>query len=127
MKIRVRIDSKTARRVFNGDFDTIPLEIVVDGTPKYITKKDMKENYDRSEYIKKGDFKGLVKMEIRAEKIENFMGNNNLYSTFIMEKLDDKWFIRIANYLNGYMRAGTRFTFNNETTNDIIDREKEEE
>ena len=95
MKIRVRIDSKTAKRVFNGDFDTVPLEIVNDG--KYITKKEMKENYNRSKHIKKGDFKGLLKMEIRAEKIRPLIIDKNLYSTFIMEKIDKKWYIRVAN------------------------------
>ena len=120
MKIRVRIDSKTAKRVFNGDFDIVPL----DG--KYITKKEMKENYNRSKHIKKGDFKGLVKMEIRAEKIRPLIIDKNLYSTFIMEKIDKKWYIRVANYLNNYMQAGTRFTFTDEIENDIIDRELEE-
>lgn len=120
MKIRVRIDSKTARRVFNGDFDTVPLEIVNDG--KYITKKEMKENYKRSKYIKKGDFKGLLQMEIRAEKIKPFMGEKNLYSAFIMEKLDGKWYIRVANYLNDYMQAGTSYKFTDETNDDILDR-----
>lgn len=124
MKIRVRIDSKTAKRVFDGDFDTVPLEIVNDG--KYITKKEMKENYNRSKHIKKGDFKGLVKMEIRAEKIRPLIIDKNLYSTFIMEKIDKKWYIRVANYLNNYMQAGTRFTFTDEIENDIIDRELEE-
>lgn len=126
MKVRVRIDSKTARKVFNGDFDTVPLEII-NGKGQYITKQDMKEIYSRSEYIKRGDFKGLLKMEIRAEKIKNFMSDNNLYSAFIMEKIDRKWYIRVANYLNDYMQPRTQFTFNNETTNNIIDREKEEE
>ena len=126
MKVRVRIDSKTARKVFNGDFDSVPLEII-NGKGKYITKQDMKEIYSLSEYIRKGDFKGLLKMEIRAEKIKNFMGNNNLYSAFIMEKLDRKWYIRVENHLNDYMQPRTSLTFTNETTNDIIDREKEEE
>ena len=85
MKIRVRIDSKTARKVFNGDFGSVPLEIIAD-KGKYITKQDMKEIYSRSEYIKKGDFKGLLKMEIRAEKIKNFMSSNNLYSAFLSWK-----------------------------------------
>lgn len=125
MKIRVRIDSKTARKVFNGDFDTVPLEIISDGE-KYITKKEMKENYNRSKHIRKGDFKGLLKMEIRAKKIKPFIGDNNLYSAFIMEKLDNKWYIRVANYLNNYMQGGTCFTFCDETENDIIDRELEE-
>lgn len=126
MKIGVRIDSKTARKVFNGDFDSVPL-IVIDGK-KYITKQEMKENYSRSEYIKKGDFKGLLKMEIRTKKIEPFIGNKNLYSTFIMKKIDGKWYIRIANYcLSSYEKAGTWFTFTDETFDDIIDREKEEE
>lgn len=127
MKIRVRIDSKTARKVFNGDFDTLPLQIISNGTAKYITKKEMKENYNRSKYIKKGDFKGLEKMEIRAEKIKPFIGNDNLYSTFIMEKLGNKWYIQVANYLYNYTKAGTHFTFNNETTFDIMGRKKEEE
>ena len=126
MKVRVRIDSKTARKVFNGDFDSVPLEII-NGKGKYITKQDMKEIYSLSEYIRKGDFKGLLKMEIRAEKIKNFMGNNNLYSAFIMEKIDRKWYIRVENHLNDYMQPRTSLTFTNETTNDIIDREKEEE
>ncbi len=126
MKVRVRIDSKTARKVFNGDFDSVPLEII-NGKGKYITKQDMKEIYILSEYIRKGDFKGLLKMEIRAEKIKNFMGNNNLYSAFIMEKIDRKWYIRVENHLNDYMQPRTSLTFTNETTNDIIDREKEEE
>lgn len=125
MKIRVRIDSKTARKVFNGDFDSVPLEIIAD-KGKYITKQDMKEIYSRSEYIKKGDFKGLLKMEIRAEKIKNFMSSNNLYSAFIMEKLEGKWYIRVANHLNDYMQPRTSFTFCDETENDIIDRELEE-
>ena len=124
MKIRVRIDSKTARKVFNGDFDTVPL-IVSDGK-KYITKKEMKENYSRSKYIKKGDFKGLLQMEIRAEKIKHFMSDKNLYSVFIMEKIDKKWYIRVEKYLNNYMQGGTCFTFCDETENDIIDRELEE-
>lgn len=126
MKIRVRIDSKTARKVFNGDFDSLPLQIISDGTEKYITKKEMKENYNRSKYIKKGDFKGLLKMEIRTEKIKPFIGNKNLYSVFIMEKLDNKWYIQLSNSLNNYMQGGTCFTFCDETENDIIDRELEE-
>lgn len=126
MKVRVRIDSKTARKVFNGDFDSVPLEIIND-KGKYITKQDMKEIYSLSEYIKKGDFKGLLKLEIRAEKIKNFIGSNNLYSAFIMEKLDRKWYIRVENHLNDYMQPRTSLTFTSETTNDIIDREKEEE
>lgn len=126
MIVRVRIDSKTARKVFNGDFDSVPLEII-NGKGKYITKQDMKEIYRFSEYIRKGDFKGLLKMEIRAEKIKNFIGSNNLYSAFIMEKLDRKWYIRVENHVNDYMQPRTSLTFTNETTNDIIDREKEEE
>ena len=66
MKFRVRIDSKTARKVFNGDFRAVPLEIVNDG--KYITKKEMQAIYDRPKHIKKGDFKGLRKMVIKAKK-----------------------------------------------------------
>lgn len=121
MKIRVRIDSKTARKVFNGDFDTLPLQIVSDGE-KYITKKEMKENYNRSKHIKKGDFKGLLKMEIRVKKINPFIGENNLYNAFIMEKLDNKWYIRVANYLNNYMESETIYKFNDETHDDILDR-----
>lgn len=123
MKIRVRIDSKTARKVFNGDFDTVPL-IISDGK-KYITKKEMKENYSRSKHIKKGDFKGLLQMEIRAEKIKHFMSDKNLYSVFIMEKIDKKWYIRVEKFLNSYMKGGTCFTFCDETESDIIDRELE--
>lgn len=52
MKVRVRIDSKTARKVFNGDFGSVPLEII-NGKGKYITKQDMKEIYILSEYIRK--------------------------------------------------------------------------
>lgn len=125
MKIRVTIDSKIARRIFNGDFDSLPLQIISDGTEKYITKKEMKENYSRSKHIKKGDFKGLLQMEIRAEKIKHFMSDKNLYSVFIMEKIDKKWYIRIENYLNSYMKGGTCFTFCDETESDIIDRELE--
>ena len=127
MKVRVRIDSKTARKVFNGDFDSVPLEII-NNKGKYITKQDMKEIYSRSEYIKKVDFKGLLKMEIRAKKIEPFISEKNLYSTFIMEKIEGKWYIRVANhFLGSYAQERTLFTFTDETFDDIVDREKEEE
>ena len=56
------------------------------------------------------------------------MSGKNLYSAFIMEKLEDnKWRIRVTNYLNSYMEAGTWFEFTKETTGDIIDRIKEDE
>lgn len=50
------------------------------------------------------------------------MGEKNLYSAFIMEKLDGKWYIRVANYLNDYMQAGTSYKFTDETNDDILDR-----
>lgn len=40
----------------------------------------------------------------------------------IMEKLDGKWYIRVANYLNDYMQAGTSYKFTDETNDDILDR-----
>jgi len=54
MEIRVRIDSKTARRVFNGDFDSLPLSIITDSSGKYINKKDLQENYNKSKRSCKG-------------------------------------------------------------------------
>lgn len=124
MEIRVRIDSKTARRVFNGDFDSLPLSIITDSSEKYINKKDLQENYFRGKHIRKGDFKGLREMEIRVKKSEAYLNGKDLYSAFIMEKLhDNKWYIQVQNYINNYMKSGTLFTFTDETNDDMIDRQ----
>lgn len=45
-----------------------------------------------------------------------------------MEKIEGKWYIRVANhFLGSYAQERTLFTFTDETFDDIVDREKEEE
>lgn len=127
MTINFIIDNKIAKKVFNGDFESLPLtflNILNDKLIEPITKEDLQENYNRSEFIKKGDFKGLLEMKIIAKKIEPFSCDENLYSAFIMEKGRNKnWYIRTAHFINNYMQPGTRYTFNDETNDDIIDRQ----
>lgn len=63
-----RIDNKLARKAFNGDFEHFPIELVNMQITFNIRREELNECYSRSEYIKKVDFKGLLKMEIRAKK-----------------------------------------------------------
>lgn len=124
-----RIDSKIARKVFNGDFECLPLELVNMQITLNIRKEELQENYSRSEYIKKSDFKGLAKIEIIVKKIENIEGNEHLFSSFIMEKcyLNNKWYIKGKQYCNSYMKSGTRMTFDIDTADEINDRYYSEE
>lgn len=56
-----RIDSKIARKVFNGEFDNLPLSLVNTKITLMIRKEELQENYSRSKHIKRGDFNGLRK------------------------------------------------------------------
>lgn len=124
-----RIDSKLARKAFNGDFEHFPIELVNMKITFNIRREELQKSYNRSEYIKKGDFNGLRKMEIIVKKIPNFHKDEHIFSSLIIKKcpVNNKWYIRGKQYCNSYMKAGTRFTFTEETTGDIIDRQKEEE
>lgn len=124
-----RIDNKLARKAFNGDFEHFPIELVNMQITLNIRREELNECYSRSKYIKRGDFNGLRKMEIIVKKIENIHKDEHLFSKLVIEKdaRNNGWYIRGKQYCNSYMQSGTRFAFNEETTNDIIDREKEEE
>lgn len=115
------IDSKIARKVFNGEFDSLPLSLVNTKLTFMIRKEELQENYSRSEHIKRGDFNGLRKMEIIVKKIDNFERGEHIFSAFIMEKSshNNKWYIKGKQYCNSYMGAGTRFTFTDETVDEI--------
>lgn len=123
-----RIDNKIARKVFNGDFDFLPLSLVNTQLDIWLRKEELQENYSRSKYIKKSDFNGLVRMEIIVKKIENFERNEHIFNSFIMEKscYNNGWYIRGKQYCNSWLASGTNFTFTDETLDDIIDRELDE-
>lgn len=88
-----KIDSKIARKVFNGEFESLPLILVNSKLAFMIRKEELQENYSRSEHIKRGDFNGLRKMEIIVKKIDNFERGEHIFSAFIMEKSshNNKW------------------------------------
>nr|DAV68524.1 MAG TPA: hypothetical protein [Caudoviricetes sp.] len=116
-----KIDSKTARKVFNGEFESLPLILVNSKLAFMIRKEELQKNYSRSEHIKRGDFNRLRKMEIIVKKIDNFERGEHIFSAFIMAKSshNNKWYINGKQYCNSYMGVGTRFTFTDETVDEI--------